>query len=121
MPVFEYYLGDFAIMLGENDYGGDDYKKLVSDLFADAVAVGAVTLSAQLSATDLTFRMHPISVGDGWSRNIRVGLKAKPDLMVTPVPMPFDSTNTMSSARVSEMLERIADAINDLAIASANA
>src|ERR1039457_6647606 len=76
--VDEYYLG------GEDD-GLDeaDYERIYSELFADAVVVGAVSLPAGYAPDDFEFRVGGIAQHvhdrDG-ADDVRVALKSNPQV-----------------------------------------
>src|ERR1017187_6209721 len=50
VPIAEYYLGRNA-----QHYTGPEHEKVMDELFADAVAVGAITLPPSYKAQSFTF------------------------------------------------------------------
>src|ERR1035437_4932500 len=52
--LHEYYLGEELLQITN-----DDYAKLLTELFADAVAVGAIVLPRLYKAEDFLFEVSP--------------------------------------------------------------
>src|ERR1035437_3437467 len=108
VKVYKYYLGEKA----KKTYTDAEHGKVLAELFADAVAVGAVALPKPSTLADFEFLV------DSSSQNPRMNirLKRKPDLFSTWADPAFflAPSNTMDHENTPYSLTQIARAIESL-------
>jgi hypothetical protein len=119
VQLHEYYLGT-----APEELTSEDYEKLLTELFSDAVAVGAIALPDPYRPDDFAFRI----VGDkstnvGWRRDAdaEIVLKSEPDSMgvFEGATRFMDQNYTLTCSAVDRSICHIANGVSD-AIASRN-
>ena len=109
--IFSYYSEDrWKKMLSEGER-----EKLTAELFKDAVAVGAIILSADYEVDDFEFKVK--SEKGAYNPAIDVFLKKRPDLDrrgVVNVHYSFINSDTLSHSEVRWALAQIASAVTSV-------
>src|ERR1035437_2896066 len=86
VPLYEYYLG-FPEKIA--DYTLEEEEKVVTELFLDALHVGAIVLPQPHVADDFRFVCSAGSIPEKGGRQVRVVLKSHPDLEGLRSPAPY--------------------------------
>jgi hypothetical protein len=115
--LYKYY--DVVDELGEprQQPTGADYEKVIWELFADAVAVGAIILPDTLAASDFIFAIKTISSGRvTYGQDMRVSLKGKPEVSTSigSIYNTLDGKKVMSNWYVVYVADHINRCIRDL-------
>ena len=103
--LFRYYLGDDVALPSDSQY-----EKLVDEMFADMVSVGAIVLPRPYESRDFVFKMEKPS----YYKQMVVRLKSKPEQDAQIVFNPTYSLNkniTMAGYGTSDAVRRVYRAI----------
>ena len=96
-----------------------DYEKVITELFADAVAIGAIALPSPHKAEDFAFKIGTVTSGTRlYGQEVQISLKASPDQqrkMGHPGSYyALDGRRTMSSRDVLHFVRRVDNCVRDL-------
>ena len=113
--LYDYYHGAGS----RNQCSPAEYKMIVGELFADAVAVGALSLPNPWKADDFEFEVKDGIRTDytGFPhRTIKMFRKARPGLKVVMGSYP-ENYHRMDNGSIFNLFNRIVDAVDSLMIA----
>ena len=108
MKLYRYYLGGTP-----KDCGVAEHEKVITELFKDMVAVGAINLPEPHQASEFVFRMAELK---SWDRQVSIALKDEPQQGVrfSDIAYCFDERQVSAHSDVSYALYQISRALNIL-------
>ena len=116
--TYEYYLGPERAYapVNERQRPDVDHEKVLAEVFADAVEVGAIVLPDSYATEDFSFRMVDDVNDNVYDRQFDVVLKDRPE-HEAPLSKMLDSINPLVSMRsggVDITVERMVQGINSI-------
>lgn len=122
VPVLSYYFDDIHAgavgITGMRAYNlaVDDYKKVVTELFMDAVNVRAIRLPSPYSAEDFVFEMESRPTYDDETVYVNIALKSKPNsgMPILDPTVYINTESVLSDGNTHYVLQVISWRINEL-------
>src|ERR1035437_6064118 len=111
VKLYQYYLGETAL-----EYDNGSREKLLSELLADTIAAGVVSLPGSYEAADFEFKVEDGGAPRLKRYRVSITLKAKPELegRWSSFPYDLDESQTADHDKVYFMIMKVARGINSL-------